>query len=270
MQSFNAFNKSADKLSKAYKQLNKEMLLPQTEETTRENLIDDEFPDYITMLIKVMGDIVMNIVHRMRSPLGAIQLFAELLQQDIDDDKHDMVQDILASVYSLDAILSNLLSAVQPINPRMTKLNIVSIVEESLNVASSAIKQQGIVLTKEFSNKQIYCNGDTEQLKQVYFNVILNAIQAMPDGGTLLVCISKSDDNKFIETEITDSGYGIPENLMDRVFTPFFTTKEGGTGLGLYVAYRIIQAHNGKIKVHSVYGIKTNVFIKIPINPSES
>ncbi len=235
-----------------------------------DNKQGDDISDYVTKLMKVMSDIIINIAQQMRSPLGAIQIFAEILEQDIDPHRKHIIQDILASVHCLDAVLSNLLSSVNPIMPNMSELSIINIIEESLNVASSAIKQQGIILNKIYSGENFSCRGDIEQLKQVCFNIILNAIQAMPDGGNLTVHVKRSHDMKYIETDITDSGIGIPEELKDRVFTPFFTTKEGGTGLGLYVAYRIIQAHKGKITINRTNNNQTTACVKLPSNFSEA
>ncbi|MGB9596897.1 MAG: two-component system sensor histidine kinase NtrB [Candidatus Poribacteria bacterium] len=222
--------------------------------------------DYIAKLVKAMGDIVKNIVHHLRSPLGAIQLFAEILKEDLNDDKVVMVDEILSSVYSLDGILSNLLSSVQPLNPSFQRVDLINAIEESLAFAMPAIRQQNIQLIKNYNSKGLYCYVDLEQLKQVFFNIILNAIQAMPEGGNLMIKASYSDNAENIYIEIEDSGYGIPNELMDRVWMPFFTTKEGGTGLGLYVVYRIIHIHKGKIDIKSVDGIGTKITIKLPTN----
>jgi signal transduction histidine kinase len=263
VQTFDAFIKSADRLSSVYSQLAKNSTETDHYDSA-EHKQDFDTQDYVAMMTKAMSDIIMNIVNLMRSPLGAIQLFTEILKGDLDDDKQDIVNEILASVHSLDAVLSNLLSAVQPITPRMQKLDFINVLEESLTFASLAIKQQSIVLERDYSQEQIYCYGDLEQLKQICFNLVLNAIQSMPDGGKLKVGVSSYDDAEHISVEIEDSGYGIPENLMDRVFTPFFTTKEGGTGLGLYVVYRIIQAHKGTITIKSIQSVGTRVSIKLP------
>lgn len=227
--------------------------------TTRGEL---NIPDPVVRSIKAIGDIIKNIVHRMKSPLGAIQLFTELLKSDLDDDKQDIVDEILASVHSLDAVLSNLLSSVQPVAPCMQRLNFISVLEESLAFASLAIKQQDIKLERKYQ-EHLYCYGDLEQLKQVCFNIVLNAIQAMPEGGILKVSASYSENMEHINVEIEDGGCGILEELMDRMFTPFFTTKEGGTGLGLYVVYRIIQAHKGTININSIHGSGTKVSLKL-------
>ncbi len=217
-------------------------------------------------MLTAIGDIIMNIAHRMRSPLNAIQLFAELLKQDLDEDKQEMVDDILIGVYSLDAVLCNLLSFSQPVNPRFQEVDLAAVLNESLLFAAPAITQKGISLIKESSHDQLYCSGDLEQLKQVCFNLILNAIQAMPDGGELRIKASynKSTTGNCVDVEIADNGSGIASELMERIFTPFFTTKEGSTGLGLCIVYRVIEAHHGTIQIDSVEGRGTTVSIRIP------
>lgn len=214
-------------------------------------------------VLAAIEDIIANIAHRMRSPLNAIQLFAELLKQDLDEGKKEMVEDILVGVHSLDAVLSNLLSFAQPMKPDFQKTNILDALDESLLFAEPAIKQRGISLTKECSQNELYCDGDLEQLKQVFFNLILNAIQAMPGGGELRITCSYAQDGKYADVKIKDNGCGILSEHMDRVFTPFFTTKEGATGLGLCIVYRIIQAHNGAIQIDSEPGHGTTVSIQL-------
>ncbi len=215
-----------------------------------------------------IGDIIINIAHRMRSPLSAIQLFAELLKQDLDDGKQRIVDDILVGVNSLDAVLSNLLSFAQPVRPKFREVNLTEILDESLLFATPAIEQQAISLVKQYSHDELCCYGDLEQLRQVCFNLILNAIQAMPEGGELRIIAShthKASADKYVNLKIQDNGCGIPDEAIDRVFTPFFTTKEGGTGLGLCVVYRVIQAHHGTVQISSNCNHGTTVSIQLPI-----
>ena len=142
--------------------------------------------------------------------------------------------------------------------------DIIAILEESLLFAKHAMKQQNISLAKEYSHSELYCSGDLEQLKQVCYNLILNAIQAMPEGGKLQ--IKASHNNGYINVEIADSGSGIHDRIMEKIFIPFFTTIEGGTGLGLCIVYRVMQAHNGSIQINSNFGDGTTATIQLPTN----
>ena len=215
-------------------------------------------------IFTALDDVIMNVAHRMRSPLSAIQLFVELLKQDLAEDKQQVVDDILVGVHSLDAVLSNLLSLSQPVNPHFEEVDLVGVLDEALAFARPAVKQQGISLAKEYSRSRLCCCGDLEQLKQVCFNLILNAIQAMPEGGQLCINASHSDCMKHAVVEVGDTGCGIQDEHMDRIFTPFFTTKEGGIGLGLCIVYRVIQAHQGSISINSIWGHGTTVSIQLP------
>jgi signal transduction histidine kinase len=217
-------------------------------------------------VLAAIEDIIANIAHRMRSPLNAIQIFAELLMEDLDESKKEMVEDILVGVNSLDAVLSNLLSFARPVKPNFQEANILDALDESLLFAEPAIKQRGISLLKDCSHNELCCYGDLEQLKQVFFNLILNAIQAMPRGGELRIICSYAQDGKYADVRIQDNGCGITDENIDRVFTPFFTTKEEATGLGLCIVYRIIQAHHGVIQINSESGRGTAVSIQLPVS----
>ncbi len=236
-----------------------------TENNTNEDSEHNNYEQYTTKTLEMLSDIILNIAHLMRSPLSAIQIFAELLKQDLDNDKQSMIDDILASVYSLDAVLCNLLSFAQPISLCLQQVNIIDILEDSLSFSKLAINHHGILLEKQYVHDRLICYGDIEHLKQVFLNLILNAIQAMPYGGLLSVRADYNYDYKYINIEIIDNGCGISREHKERIFTPFFTTKEGGTGLGLSVVYKIIQAHHGKIQINSIYGKGTTVSIKLPV-----
>lgn len=221
----------------------------------------------LTSTLTAVGDTIINIANRIRSPLSAIQLFAEILKQDLDTDKQETVDNILVGVHSLEAILSNLLSFAQPVKSYFKRVNLIEILDESLSFANPAIKQQSISLLKDYSHTELYCRGDLEQLRQVCFNLILNAIQAMPGGGELIIrvsYVSDSNTERDVYVEIEDTGCGIPDEEMGRIFTPFFTTKEGGTGLGLCVVYKIIQAHQGNIQIKSSNQNGTIVSVQFP------
>lgn len=219
-----------------------------------------------SQILDTTTEIVKNIAQIIRNPLSAIQLFVELLKQDLSnsqDNREEVLEDIISSVYSLEAVISNLLSIAQLPATHMRIVDLVEVVRETLNFVESVIKQQGIEIRRSFSHSSLYCFGDMEQLKQVCLNLILNSIQAMPTGGVISVKLYPTEDNNIVLV-IEDTGIGIPEEHIDKIFMPFFTTKETGTGLGLYVVYRLIKAHNGQIFVTSSLGKGTSVTIRIP------
>jgi signal transduction histidine kinase len=109
--------------------------------------------------------------------------------------------------------------------------------------------------------------GSPDQLKQVILNLFVNAMEAMPNGGTLT--ISTEDQNGFVALAVRDTGIGIPTDKLSQVFDPFFTTKPGGTGLGLAVSYGIIEGHGGKILVESKQGEYTEIMLRLPMRPGD-
>ena len=278
IQAFEAFNRSADKLSIAYR-----CRFADCEEGDSPCHPVSSHPcPSIEPILTAIGDVIIYVADKMRSPLSAIQLFAEVLKQDLSESKEvetqhalSVLDDILLGVHSLNAVLSNLLSFAQPVSPHYQEVDLVAVLDESLLFAASAMEQQNISLVKKYSHGRLYCNGDVEQLKQVCFNLILNAIQAMPQGGDLCVRAWYSGDGdnppypwkntESINVEIEDSGCGIPDESMDRIFTPFFTTKEGGAGLGLCIVYRVVQAHQGSTQIRSICGHGTTVSIQLPV-----
>jgi len=258
---FDDFKTSADKLSIIYKNLFGCESVNILKENPAEEFCQTIDPSPI---LEVMGNIIINLAHKMRSPLSAIQLLAELLKDDLDMDKQGMVEDILVGVNSLDAVLSNLLLFVQPMKPNFQKVDILFALNESLLFAAPAIRHQQILLRKECSDNEIFCYGDPEQLKQVCLNLILNAIQAMPEGGELSIKASYNPMINSIGFEIQDSGCGISDENIDKIFMPFFTTKEDAGGLGLCIVYKIIQEHNGSIRLNSCPGYGTKVSVLLP------
>ncbi|NIQ93081.1 MAG: sensor histidine kinase, partial [Desulfuromonadales bacterium] len=121
----------------------------------------------------------------------------------------------------------------------------------------------GVTINLECSDRTKQVSGDFEQYKQAFLNLILNALQVMPDGGRLDIRCHEQDDKLFIR--FTDSGPGIPEQLQDRIFNPFYTTRSDGTGLGLAITHRIIDGHGGRLSVESVPGEGATFIVELPL-----
>ncbi|NLM17639.1 MAG: hypothetical protein GX221_07970, partial [Candidatus Riflebacteria bacterium] len=128
------------------------------------------------------------------------------------------------------------------------------------------ILKQNIEFTLEQRYENPYVTGDPDQLKQVFLNIMTNAVQSQPDGGSLIVVVEKTDnsENKEIVISFKDKGGGIPNEKLSDIFNPFMTTKEYGTGLGLSMAQRIIEEHKGKIEVSSVVGEGSVFSVTLP------
>ena len=165
----------------------------------------------------------------------------------------------------MNEIVDQFLRFAKPASPFLEKTEILSLFEETLQLLRPQIEKQHIVIEKEFQALPMVLM-DREQIKQAILNLLLNAIQAMPDGGRLTLSGWNSEEGQWICLSIQDSGMGVLAEDMNKLFDPFFSTKEGGIGLGLSITHRIIDQHHGKIEVRSDPGHGTHFTIWLPIH----
>lgn len=194
-----------------------------------------------------MGEMAAKLVHEIRSPLCSIELFSTMLSNDLKGTAHsDMANGISTGIKNLNTILTNMLFFAKPQNPSLKEVRLENIIEESVNMLIPLIQARRINLGKELSDGRV--PGDSELLKQVFMNILLNAVQAMPDGGNLDISMGENED--FITVSVLDEGTGISPDHIEKIFDPFFSTKDKGTGLGLAIAHKIMQSHHGFIKAY--------------------
>ncbi len=224
--------------------------------------------------LRAMGEMAAGIAHEIRNPMGGIELFASLLKKDLeaDPEKGKLADHIVSGIRNLDRIISSLLLFAKSPEPSRSKCNLNSLLEKILAEPELKTMPDNITLHKQFQKESTCGTGDGELLQQVFVNFIRNAVQAMPDGGELLLKIEESESpdpgsfhRRFAAVTIKDTGVGIPAAERHKIFNPFFTTKDKGTGLGLAIAHNIIKAHQGTIDVESEEGRGTAFIVKIPI-----
>ena len=217
-----------------------------------------------------LGKMASEVAHDLRNPLGAIQLYAGMLQQELTDDRRRLADAVVKGLNSLEFITYNLLSLARPMKPDFRFVNLSELIESGLTLTIFAMDEKEITLIRDYeSEDSLDCYGDFEQLKQVFLNLVLNAIQAMPDGGELRLKVRADRAKDRIALSVEDTGLGIPLDIQEKIFTPFFTTKPSGTGLGLHTVNRIVQAHYGKVQVQSHEGVGTEFIIELPRNPKQ-
>lgn len=198
--------------------------------------------------LKAMGEMATRIVHEIRNPLCSVQLFSSMLESELQNTPHkELARGISTGISSLNTILTNMLLFARPHKPSSKKIPIDRVVEESVVILIPLIRARNIELKKSLHRYEVL--GDGELLKQVFINVILNAVQALPNGGDLNITMEESAASVIVH--VKDNGLGIDSADIEKIFNPFFTTKDTGTGLGLTIASQIMQAHGGYIKVHS-------------------
>jgi PAS domain S-box-containing protein len=206
-----------------------------------------------------MGEMAANIAHEIRNPLGSIELFASLLMKDLKEKKdRDRVAQIVSSVKNMDNKISNLLLFTKTKIPHFEVVNINEVLKETLFFVEQLASQGSISLDYTFKEGEARVVCDVEMMKQVFLNIIFNGIQAMPDGGNLHIETKFSNVDKaipnvtpFVEIMFEDNGIGISQENLPKIFDPFFSTKEGTSGLGLPIVHNIIDMHKGAIHVES-------------------
>ena len=204
-----------------------------------------ERQDERNLRLIAMGEMAAKIVHEIRSPLCSIELFSTMLSNDLEGTPHaEMSKGISTGIQSLNNILTNMLLFARNQKPSFKEVKLRNVIEESIKMLTPLIEIRGVSIARELKDEII--NGDAELSKQVFMNIVLNAIQSMPDKGKLEVVMVTGDE--FITVAVKDEGEGIDPENIEKIFDPFFSTKDRGTGLGLTIAHKIMQCQNGFIK----------------------
>lgn len=216
--------------------------------------------------LAALGQLAAGIAHEIRNPLTSINILIHSLMERLpfENSQRQDLKVIEEEILRINEIVDQFLRFAKPALPFLEKTEILSIFEEILQLLRPQIERQQIVVQKEFQPLPMVLM-DREQMKQALLNLLLNAIQAMPQGGQLTLSGRNSDDGQWIELSVQDTGMGISGEDMKKLFDPFFSTKEGGMGLGLSITHRIIDQHHGKIEVESTPGEGTIFKVWLPI-----
>ncbi|MBS0183013.1 MAG: hypothetical protein JSS39_11485 [Nitrospira sp.] len=220
--------------------------------------------------LAAMGELIGRIAHEIRNPLGSVELFASMLQRDLAErsSAKRYAQQISEAVQSMDRLLGNLLLYTRPVRMVRDWHLAEPLIGESIKLAAHALTRVPVQIRVDISRevRSIWCHDG--QLKQVLVNLIVNAVQAMPNGGVLAIGLSQEPPQALgmsaVRLTVRDSGIGIDPAHRSRIFDPFFTTKDEGTGLGLAIVYSIVEAHQGRIDVESTVGQGTACAIILP------
>lgn len=211
-----------------------------------------------------IGELSANIAHEIRNPLASLKGSVEILRENRVTEKHKerLTKIALKEMERLNKIITDFLTYSSPRAAEFSMLDLNLVLGDTLElIKNTALLRKDIFIRKNF-NGTLPVNADHQKLQQVFWNLGMNAIEAMPSGGELLVSAERRDN--FIEVVFQDTGVGIPKENIGKIFYPFFTTKDEGTGLGLAIAYRIIEEHKGKISIVSNPGKGTIFKVKIP------
>lgn len=217
--------------------------------------------------LSALGQLSAGMAHEIRNPLGSIRGTAEILQEGIDpaDRRYEFTCILIKEVDRLNKVVQNFLDFARPSGGDRELVDINRLLAEVLTLTGQPALKNGVT-TRLDAGVVPEMEGDGEQLKQAFLNLVLNALQAMPAGGSLTISTALTAGT--LEVRFTDTGGGIPRENLDRIFNPFFTTRGEGTGLGLAITHRIIQGHGGRIAVESRLGAGTTFILTFPVNAS--
>jgi signal transduction histidine kinase len=218
-----------------------------------------------------IGELAAGIAHEIKNPIagigGAIQVLTEELEP--DDHRREIFAEILKQIERINQDVKDLLSYARTAKPSLSEHDINKVVQQVHFLVRDRAAQQHVDVVMDLNKNIPRIAIDDKQIQQVLVNLALNGIQAMPKGGRLILGTSirnASEKDRFVEIRVKDSGNGIPPEIMRKIFTPFFTTRHTGTGLGLPISQKIVQQHNGKIEVSSKPGQETCFNILLPLS----
>ena len=222
-----------------------------------------------------LGTLTAGLAHEIRNPLVAIKTLIQLLPERIDDEefRRDFLAVASGEVDRISSLVNELLEFARPAEPHLQHENIHEIMDGMILLVSTEVKKRNIAILTRYEENLPPVPVDREQIKQVFLNLLLNAIEASDEEGQVRVEIrtfQKGKDHRVLQTEISDTGCGIREDHLEQIFTPFFTTKDKGSGLGLSISHQIIQEHGGTIAVESRLGEGSSFFLNLPIPPVDA
>jgi PAS domain S-box-containing protein len=215
--------------------------------------------------LSALGVLAAGIAHEIRNPLTGMKMIVQLLESEFseDDSRREPLGIIQKEIDRLEGIIGNLLDFARPTKPKAVEVEVEKVVDDCYLLVKNQLNKQGINFQKTTVENVPIVIGDPDQLKQVFINIMTNAIQALSPGGHLKVHIDHREEYLVIAFE--DSGNGIPSDRLQDIFNPFMTTKEDGTGLGLSMAQRIVEEHGGRIEVQSSPGEGSTFYVHLPI-----
>ena len=228
---------------------------------TRESLMHAE-------TLASMGRMAAGIAHEVRNPLFIIRSSAENLRKKHPGDSEEIDEFIIDEVDRLNGILTDYLLFARNESTSVVKTDLVRLLDRSVRLVSDPGQSGKVAIEMQFTVATAPFEGEEKKLQQVFLNLLLNAIQAMEGSGNLNVSLSRSKSDYTME--FADSGPGIPERDLEKVFEPFYTTRPSGSGLGLAIARRVVEDHGGEITIAAGKYSGTAVTVRLPVDRTES
>jgi signal transduction histidine kinase len=194
-----------------------------------------------------LGELAAGVAHEVRNPLGAMRLYSGLLRTQLAEPGPalELIEKIDAGIRAIDCVVQDAL-ALAPRGGKLTQRPLRPIIEDAHELCRPALAARHVKLLKRYELPEVTVFADDAALQRVFVNLIVNAAQASPTNGTVRVEVAGGHEAP-VEVRVLDEGPGLPEEIIEKVFDPFFTTKESGSGLGLTIAHRLVEAHGGSL-----------------------
>jgi len=215
-----------------------------------------------------------GVAHEIKNPLGSIGIHIQLIQkalkqnQCLDEETAGRYLEIITEeIERLNSIVVDFLFAVRPMDTSMKRTTVNVVVEEIIEFIKYELEENQVKLKTKLDQNLPKIDLDEKYMKQALINIIKNGVAAMNEGGTLTIVTR--EDHGYVHIDISDSGIGMNEEQLSKIFEPYYTTKEFGSGLGLTVVYKVVREHNGEVSVHSREEQGTTFTISLPIPDSE-
>src|SRR5215467_7721145 len=231
--------------------------------------IEDEIE--LSRRLAAIGRLTSGVAHEVKNPINAIVVHLEVLRQklnQVDPDTRRHMDVISSEIRRLDRVVQTLVDFTRPVELRLSDMDLRKLVDEVGLLASPEAERGGVHIERETTIEPLPVRIDADLVKQAILNIVINGVQAMSDGGKLHIFTRREGEGATIT--VRDEGPGIPAEIRDKIYNLYFTTKKGGSGIGLAMAYRVIQLHNGALEFDSVEGRGTTFTLRIPLTEGSS
>ena len=236
-----------------------------------EDISKDRFlKEYLLRTEKIasVAELGASVAHEINNPLGIVQNYIELLKiQKLDDDGREKLAKVEKEITRIDDIVTSLLSFSRMHDLPNKKIHLVEVIEEVVSLVEHKMNKKHIHFVNTITCQNVHIIGDENRLKQLFLNLLVNSIEAVQDRGVIELELNVCHERNIIDISISDNGYGVPAEIKERIFDPFFSTKDGNsnTGLGLTICHHIVESHHGIISCLSDPGNMTTFNIRFPL-----
>jgi PAS domain S-box-containing protein len=220
--------------------------------------------------LAAIGRLTSGVAHEVKNPINAIVVHMEILREKLQNTEPDAqrhIEIIGSEIRRLDRVVQTLVDFTRPVELKMGETDLRRLADDVAMLAAPEAEQRNVTITRQIPIEALPVKVDSDLVKQALLNVVLNGVQAMPNGGTLSILATRYDESA--EITVRDEGGGIPADIRDKIFNLYFTTKQKGTGIGLAMTYRVMQLHNGSIDFDTTEGQGTTFHLRFPLADSQ-